>query len=242
MVKLKIEHDSMQMNLNETMIIATDNSGAIGEKELDIVKVPYDVVAYYLFRVVFMECVAANGHPEMLILQNFNGDTAWEPLLKGIEKGLDEVKISTLPITGSSESNFNLKQSATSLSLIGRQLPQNYQIWEEGLTNLYDIAVVGKPLVGDELFQFPEKIAQLEGFNWLSKQPEVVGLIPVGSKGIQTELNKLNKNILLQFPEELNLEKSAGPSTCYIVVYQKEFQNKLEEELSDPISKGVWMK
>ena len=46
-----------------SLVIACDNSGGIGMKEGDVVKVPYEVTAYYSFRVAVMECIAAGGTP-----------------------------------------------------------------------------------------------------------------------------------------------------------------------------------
>lgn len=240
MVKLKIQHDALTLHLAEPLLVATDNSGAIGEKELDIISVPYEIVAYYLFRVVLMECVAAGGHPEALVLQNFNGDAAWSSLLRGIHKGLEEANIPSLPITGSSESNFALNQSATSLSLVGRKKYTADQLFDDKLKTDYRIAVVGKPLVGDELLEYPEDIASLKSFIWLSHQTKVAALIPVGSKGIQGELEKVAQNLSVQFPKDLALDKSAGPSTCYLVIYQKDFRETMETQLSEPIYVGSW--
>ena len=37
------------LNDSETLVLASDNSGGIGLKDMDMVKTPYDVVAYYGF-------------------------------------------------------------------------------------------------------------------------------------------------------------------------------------------------
>lgn len=236
-----IEYDALALNIVGDLLITSDNSGAIGEKEFDKVKVPYETVAYYLFRVVFMECVAAGGQPQSLILQNFNGDKAWSSLMSGLEKGMREINYPNLSITGSSESNFELKQSATNLTMLGQVNQKDQQEWcEEKLKKDYEIALIGKPLVGEELLEQTSDIANLAGFYWLSQQEEVLALIPVASKGIQSALAKIQKELFIQFNSDLDLEKSAGPATCYLVIYQKDFYQKMTNQLTAPIFKGKW--
>ena len=70
----------------EMLIITSDNSGAIGQKEHDQVSVPYEVVAYYAFRVAVMENIALGGVPVSIVMHNFCGDREWEALVSGVER------------------------------------------------------------------------------------------------------------------------------------------------------------
>src|SRR3954452_5049017 len=108
-------------NGEDSLIIACDNSGAIGMQEQDLVHVPYETVAYYSFRVAVMECIAAGGEPIAVVLHNFCENEPWDELVNGIEKGLRELKLSDVRITGSTESNFSLLQSALGLVVIGKK-------------------------------------------------------------------------------------------------------------------------
>src|SRR5699024_6649453 len=103
----------------DELVIAVDNSGSIGMKTNDHVQVPYDVVSYYNFRVAWMECVSAGAEPISIILHNFSGDEAWSSLIKGIKQGMKELNVENISITGSTESNFSLHQSAVGLVIIG---------------------------------------------------------------------------------------------------------------------------
>ena len=58
---------------SETLVLASDNSGGIGLKDMDMVKTPYDIVAYYGFRVAVMECMAAGGAPISVVCIIFAG-------------------------------------------------------------------------------------------------------------------------------------------------------------------------
>src|SRR5699024_3543619 len=108
-------------NDQEELVIASDNIVAIGMKSLDDVTIPYNVVSYYAFRVVYMDCFEAGVKPFAISLMNFNGDEVWEELLHGIDKGVNELQIHDLPITGSTETNFTLQQSATSITILGKR-------------------------------------------------------------------------------------------------------------------------
>src|SRR5690625_848626 len=88
------------------LVIASDNSGAIGMKQLDEVKVPNEVTSYYACRVAYMDLIRAKGEPKVIVMQNFTGDSAWHEYKLGVNRFLKETKVQQLPITGSTESNF----------------------------------------------------------------------------------------------------------------------------------------
>src|SRR4051812_37735390 len=108
------------MNEWESLVISSDNSGGVGLKEKDIVRTPYEVVAYYGFRVAAMECMAAGGVPLSVVVHNFCGDDSWEALLRGVNRGLAEMGMMTVSITGSTESNFTMLQSALGMVVFGK--------------------------------------------------------------------------------------------------------------------------
>ncbi|WP_026580715.1 hypothetical protein [Bacillus sp. J33] len=219
---------SFPFNSEEVIVVASDNSGAIGEKEQDSVKVPYETVSYYSFRVAVMECLSAGAEPFAVTLQNFCGDNAWDRLLKGIKRGAGELGLMDLQITGSTESNFTLHQSAVGLSVLGKK---QGKVHTEPIiyTNQANIAVIGSPLVGGELIEREAEAAPLKLFQVINTIDEVLTL-PIGSKGILNELNGLFSNMTFKDNDlegDLDLWKSAGPSTCFAAVYP----NKKAEEI-----------
>ncbi|WP_433956795.1 ATP-binding protein [Cytobacillus horneckiae] len=214
----------------ESIVIASDNSGGIGLKKDDVVAVPYEIVSYYAFRVAMMECIAASAIPFSVTLQNFCGDDAWAALTAGIEKGLSELGMAHIPLTGSTESNFTLKQSAVGISVMGRV--KNNQYDDELLcTDQTEIAIIGKPLVGNEVIEQEEAVAPLSLCKRICDMPEV-NVLPVGSKGILAELNMLFSN--RTFTEasiscELDLLRSSGPATCFIAVFPSYRRGEIEK-------------
>jgi hypothetical protein len=207
----------------ETLVVASDNSGAIGLKKLDAVQVSYDIVGYYTFRVAAMECYSAGAIPEAVILQNFCGEDAWEALVKGITRGLFELDVPDIPINGSTESNFSLVQSAVGLSVLGKRVSQ-VPLSATPFQKDTKVAVIGLPLVGNEVIELETEVAPLRLVKELSQLDDAV-LLPVGSKGILYELNRLfsNRNFLKSdVTSVINLEKTSGPSTCFLIAFPAE--------------------
>ena len=225
-------------NDQEELVIASDNMGAIGMKSLDEVTIPYHVVSYFGFRVAYMDCVAAGGKPFAISLMNFNGDEVWEELLHGIDKGVNELQIHDLPITGSTETNFTLQQSATSITILGKREWKQKQTQKIMLDDCH-VAVIGHPLVGNEVMDNKEKVAPLHVFQWFSEQEEVYKLLPVGSKGISYELKKVWHHHDISFSDDLDVTKSSGPATCFIVIYEKSMYEKMVDKASDWLHPSV---
>jgi len=194
-----------------SLIFASDNSGGIGMKKEDVVSVPYDMVAYYSFRVAVMECMAAGGEPIAVVMENFCGEQAWNELEAGVRRGQDELSI-TIPITGSTESNMEMVQSALGILVIGQKKEEEEVVQGK-------MAVIGTPLVGDGVVNHPELIAPLSLFKWCCEQDNVT-VLPVGSKGIANEwLNLDPSGTIPETLKKLDLNVSAGPSTCFIIMY-----------------------
>jgi len=225
---LKRDVEIIELPNGNELVIAVDNSGSIGMKPNDHVQVPYEVVAYYNFRVVWMECVSAGARPMSIILHNFSGDKAWSSLIKGIKHGMKELNVENISITGSTESNFSLQQSAVGLVIIGQREKFKQQNVSFKERNDLNVAVIGKPLVGDELMNNKDDIAPLKVFQDLSKLDNVT-ILPVGSKGILYELHQLFDKRTFKLETELDLKKSSGPATCFIVVYPTSLNHRVSE-------------
>ena len=220
---------TIPFNEVDSLIIACDNSGAIGMKEDDLVQVPYETVAYYAFRVAVMECIAAGGEPISVLLHNFCGNEPWDELVRGIKKGMSELKLVDVRITGSTESNFSLLQSAVGLVVLGKKsLAETIEIT---YSNQLKFAVVGMPLVGDEVIENNDDVVPLSVFQEVSKVNDVM-IWPVGSKGILNEINQMFPN--QEFSQEMiisnvDILKSAGPSTCFLTVFRSEQEETIKK-------------
>jgi hypothetical protein len=229
---MKRDVEIIPLNGTEELVIACDNSGAIGMKSMDEVSVPYETVSYYCFRVAWMECVSAGAIPLSVMIQNFCGNGAWTSLVDGIHQGMREIGAPELPITGSTESNFTLLQSAISVTVLGKR--RKKKELPIAFSDQIKVAVIGSPLVGNEVIDQKERIAPIGLFHWFCQQEEVMAVMPVGSKGVFAELKQIFTNSLLQFDCEVDMKKSAGPSTCFIVVYTQDGNDRMERQA------GAW--
>jgi len=193
--------------LSNGQIVTVDNAGCIGLKPLDEVQCPNEVAAYYTARTSLLEQLCAGSLPELVLLSNFTGEHAWQEYVNGIERVFKEANLPIPKIVGSTESNFESKQSGFSIAMIGNRefkVNSNCKYW----------FIAGKPLVGNELLQNPSKCVPSKWLIEQLQQSKIQYIHPVGSKGLQAEFEKLFSTI----PQtEIDTKKSSGPSTCVII-------------------------
>lgn len=227
---MKRDVSIISLNEEEALVIAADNSGGIGLKEQDHVKAPYEVVSYYGFRVAVMECMAAGGKPISIVLHNFCDDHAWDLLLAGIEKGLEELGLKgAVSVTGSTESNFTMLQSALGMIVLGKR--ESTYVEEVSFENR-KVAVIGSPLVGNEVIEQEKDVIPLSLFHELCELEDVV-IVPVGSKGILYELkNMLDEPSIVgdSLICDVDVSKTAGPATCVLIAFKPDLEPVIQEK------------
>ncbi|MFY4773594.1 hypothetical protein [Metabacillus sp. RGM 3146] len=224
--------EMIDLNDEEQLIIAADNAGSIGIKELDAVKADYKILAASTLRVAMMECLSTGAFPLSIVIHNFCGGNAWTELLKGCHSALEEGGWN-VPITGSSETNFSMLQSALSVTVIGKLNKKDSKINRTPDDAL--AAVIGKPLLGSEVLEQKDLMAPLSLFQELLTHPDVYEILPAGSKGILYEYRQLtgwNGNVSCK----LDLNKPAGPSACFLIT----FHPSKEEEIKRTAGSHFW--
>ncbi|MGX9133112.1 alpha-ribazole-5-phosphate synthase [Rummeliibacillus sp. JY-2-4R] len=205
------------LQLTNGFIVTTDNSGAIGQKEQDVVKVPDDITSYFSARVTLLEQWAAMAQPEAVIIHNFSGEDAWGRYVNGIRRLFGEIGIALPKITGSTESNMQTLQSGLAVTMIGEPTKR---ISSKGSLNWF---TYGKPLVGEQLIEEPEKIANMKSIYVAMQQSIVERIWPVGSKGIAKELQELLGHTVCNC--KWDIHTSAGPSTVVLLgIHQDKIQ------------------
>jgi hypothetical protein len=223
----------LPLSSEEELVIATDCSGGIGLKEADLVKVPYEIVSYYGARVALMELMSVGAVPLAFVLQNFVGDQEWKRLLQGIDQALAELHLS-LPITGSTESNMSMLQSAAGFMAVGKVNKANKRV---GITPLQaKFAVIGEPFVGADVIKNQDRVLPLPLFQQLLTLPGIYEIVPIGSKGIFHELKELME-INGFAPREvfcsLPLYASSGPATSVLVSYCPKSEGQIKKAVGD---------
>lgn len=207
------------LTAEQSLVIACDNIGGVGQKEDDVVFSDYATVAYFGFRVAMMECLAVGGVPIAGFIQNFVSDDAWPILEKGFHIVCDELKVGRIPLSGSTESNFKLVQSAVGMSIVATVDREIMRI--NATPNYANMAVIGHPLWGEEVLEKLDDILPLSLFRSMLEWEGIFEILPVGSKGIEEEVRTVFHPIFdgETIRSKLDLHKSAGPSTCVVISY-----------------------
>lgn len=198
------------IGLGDGLVVTTDNSGGIGEKPLDAVAVPDRITAYFAARVTLLEQWAAQAEPVSVLIHNFTGPDSWHAYVAGVEEVFREANMEIPFITGSTETNMQLMQSAVAVTMIGKR-----RLVEEA--DELEWFAYGKPLVGNEVLDRSDEIASLR----LIKKAMDSGLIqkiwPVGSGGILAEYRRLVANPEVEIEGPVDMRSSAGPSTSVLL-------------------------
>jgi hypothetical protein len=198
------------IDIGNGFIVTTDNSGGIGEKPQDIVAVPNRLTAYFAARVALLEQWASYAEPVTILIHNFSGSESWGNYVTGVTDLFHEVGLEVPAISGSSETNMDLVQSAMAVTMIGKkaEAPTNEKVsW----------FIYGTPLVGNEVRERAEDIASVALIYEAMKSGIVHQIWPVGSSGILEEVRLLTGNKQARVETVLDTAKSAGPATVVIL-------------------------
>jgi selenophosphate synthase len=141
-------------------------------------------------------------------------------------------------LTGSTEENIKTVQTSMGVTCIGFC---NKNKLKFNKTKSGDICLlVGLPMVGKEVLQNADKILDMDDFEKLFNCDFIKEMLPVGSRGIECELNDLLKDNKLNFKYEksisIDLIKSGGPSTSCIVTLSSENFDKIKSIIKKPLN------
>lgn len=205
------------------LVIGCDSDGGIGPKENDVVKVPGFSLGRAGARVALMEVLASGAMPLIVIdTLSVEMDPTGLEIIAGIRAevaglGLDPQVV----ITGSTEDNVPTSQTGLGVTVIGLARERDLK---PGGAQVGDIvACIGLPKSGPQdkvSFDDPEIVA-LPLVRWLSHSRRIHDVLPVGSHGLKYEATIMagTAGCCLQLvePAAVDLQKSAGPSTCVLV-------------------------
>ena len=209
----------VSINQTQCLVASCDSCGAIGMKELDVLKIPWSITGRLTTRVALLEVLSTGAIPQLMTVAVSNEPhPAGTELVEGVKAELESAGW-TLPMAISTEKNMTTKQTGLGVSVIG--------IAEKNLLRIGmvqpedDVYCLGLPKVGAELNN-PEdpEIVQVNSIRVLLGILGIHDIIPVGSRGIRLEANQLaatiNSCLRIEPTCTINLDKSAGPSTCLI--------------------------
>ncbi|MBU5437301.1 hypothetical protein KQI42_04730 [Tissierella sp. MSJ-40] len=232
----------IDINSDQFLVVSCDSSGGIGNKENDMVKVSPEIIGYYTTQVALMEILSFGAKPVTIVntLSVEMNDTG-KQIIDGIKQALEplDFDMSNL-ITGSTEENIPVTQTGMGITIIGIV---NKEEWKKPYTQpgLFCV-VVGLPKVGHEVAADNNKtIMNTSKLLKLKEKEYIKEILPVGSKGILYELEQIAKtnNINFELEENINidLKKSAGPSTCVLISIEENKYEEFKNSFSIPVNK-----
>ncbi len=216
----------VQINNKESLVIACDSCGGIGEKEKDVVKASPYIVGGTTTRVALMELLAVNAVPKSITLTIASEPyPTGEEIIKGSKDELEASGYKSLPMAISTEKNIPTCQTALGITLIGLCDNDSLRICTSKPQD--QVYCLGRPLVGNEVLAIPaSELIAPKDIKALSSTEGIHDIIPIGSKGILGEIELLCKGNDCTFIKELevsiDMHKSAGPSTCLIFTASRE--------------------
>ncbi len=238
MIKQLRDITIIDIDENRFLGISCDSCGGVGEKEHDYVAAPAVVVGEQTAKVALAELLCMGFTPMVLSdgLCVEMEDTG-RKIIEGFNKTIGMLRHSNVHLTGSTEENMKTVQ--TSIGVTGIGIIEKSKIKYKKTQNGDFCVLLGVPLVGLDVINNPDKILSISDYEILSQLDFVKEILPVGSKGIDFEINllcecndlKLNKNRNIS----ADLTTSGGPSCCCVLSIEKDHLDKLEALIDKPI-------
>ena len=213
---------------NELLVMACDSCGAIGIKDQDKVKVSPFIAGKYTARVSLIEVLSLGAKIKGVMVNICNElDPTGQNILDGIESELCECNIK-VPMSFSTEKNMITNMTALGVTVVGVVNRAQLLMSQSRFGDF--VYVVGKPKVGNEVVEDQGEIANTAVLLDLLKMDNIQEIIPVGSSGIEGELDRFLEfnQLKLKFTEDLpiDIHKSAGPCTSLIVISRREIKGE----------------
>ena len=207
------------INQEQCLVAACDSCGAIGLKELDEHRVPWAITGRFTARVALLEVMSTGAVPQMMTIAISNeASPTGEGILEGVNEELASAGLA-LPMAISTEKNMTTKQTGLGISVIGVAEKNQLNVGTSKPGD--DVFCLGLPKVGPEINNPDDlEVVQVKHMRILLGISGIHDIIPIGSKGIRSEAQQLASTVNCQFLVEpfciLDLDKSAGPSTCLV--------------------------
>jgi hypothetical protein len=213
----------IELNDDFFLVTAVDSDGGIGPKPNDLVSVSGYDAGRFATRVPLMEILASGAVP----VAAFDAlAVEMEPLGREIVRGVRDELISiglpnNFPLSGSTEDNVPTSETGMGVVIVGIVKKNDFRPGSSMKND--EVFVVGIPKSGpdDKVNLKDSDIADSVSLSRILQVTGIHDILPVGSKGILYEAGELARTADLKFTTnqstKINLKKSAGPSTCFLV-------------------------
>lgn len=204
------------------LVVAVDSDGGIGPKPGDVVKVSGVEAGRFAMRVPLMEILACGAVPVAAFdCLTVEMEPTGKTIISGVREELRSIGLSEhFPLSGSTEDNVPTRQTGIGVMVLGIVQSGDFR---PGTSKKHDVVFcIGVPKSGpkDTVSLNDPSIATSAAVASVRLLDHVHDILPVGSKGILYEANEMAKSAELHFESSpsctIDLERSAGPSTCFI--------------------------
>jgi len=226
-----IRYGDLQLlpNNDNYLIISCDSSGGIGNKEKDIVRIKPELAGFFAAFVPIVEVLATKGQVLSIVdTLCVEMEPTGKRIISGIKEAIISIGLDPDLLTGSTEDNIPTTSTGIGVTVIG-SIPKD-KLDNKRITTNSELFLVGLPKVGQEFLEEEvignaRETLTLELMTLFNKEDMILDMIPVGSKGIEYEagvlVNRHSLNIILDPIVNIDYKKSAGPSTCLLVLINK---------------------
>jgi len=224
----------VETGANVLLVIACDSCGSVGSKELDSIPATPEIVGRLTARTVLMELVSVGALPVALTVAICaEPQPTGDAILCGVREELRISGLSTVKLAVSTEKNFPTRQTGLGIGATGTCSTDGLKVSQSQPTD--KVFCLGLPMVGAEVIESGCMDNIHSGtLLQLRNHPLIHDILPVGSRGILAEAELLAKQSSTTFTAlngcTLDLEKSAGPSTCVLFTSQENIEDLKELE------------
>jgi selenophosphate synthetase-related protein len=222
----------VELNDDQSIVIACDSCGGIGLKEGDSLKVSPFFTGKLTARVALFEVICSGAKVITLADSVCNEmNPTGNEIIKGIKEELKCAGIDDIVLTGSTEENILTVSTALGITVVG--IVPSKELKVNKVKNGAIIISIGIPKVGNEVkLEYDNEIASYDLIKRLLFEERVLEIVPVGSKGILYEAKALSENNGFVFKQKDNIlvdiKKSAGPSTVIIAAIEEDYSHLIE--------------
>ena len=225
-----------------SMVVAVDSDGGIGSRANDLVKVPEYVLGRFAVRVPLMEILSCGAIPiaafDMLTVPM---DELGKEIIRGVRDELAEARLGAdFPLSGSTEDNVPVRSTGVATAVLGLVHQDDFRPGSSRAGDRVLCVSLPKSAPDEEISLDDQQIVRVSHIAKLLRMEGVHDLLPVGSRGVSYEARELAGSAGLEFvatrDPRLDVDKSAGPSTCALLSVSAEESGSVARELSVPVT------
>jgi selenophosphate synthetase-related protein len=232
----------MKIPTGHAIVVGSSSSGGVGPKAMDSIKISGRVVGKFLARVAIMDVAATGAFPiSVSVTLGVEKEPTGNEIVEGIRKEVRALGLEpNQAVKENTEENFETIQTGAGITVVGIANEDELRLGKTVPGDL--IVAVGRPKVGDEVIPSEARgeIANLKDVTSLARKSFVHDIVPVASFGIIQEAKMLaysiGRQLKIQEPTELDLNKSAGPATVVLATIDKQKLEELTYFIRKPIN------